>query len=325
MKALSGPCLEVLTMATKINWCDETLNPQGWGCWGPGGTPDNPRVCPGCYAERISHGPYGKCPECREFKPHWHPERLEQPCKWQSPRSIFWQDMGDLWHPYTPAWQIRAVLNAAEATPRHTHLFLTKNPMQYLNYIKQLKKINCFCGVTIRKQSEIKGKMHTITTLSSFGIKVFISYEPALGPVDLSSFIVSRTNLNVAGPDDVIELKKPIHGVIMGGMTGAGADPMHPYWALKVRDDCAVSGIPFMFKQWGEWLHQSQFPNGASFKKLPNGNYAVCELVVKGGLTSKNQQVHEWPDETISVHIGRAKAGRLLDGRTHDALPWTVK
>ena len=32
-------------MPTEIEWCDETLNPQGWGCYGPGGTPEKPQRC----------------------------------------------------------------------------------------------------------------------------------------------------------------------------------------------------------------------------------------------------------------------------------------
>jgi len=43
--------------------------------------------------------------------------------------------------------------------------------------------------------------------------------------------------------------------VIVGGDT----DPMHPDWARSIRDQCQVAGVPFFFKQWGEWLADGQF------------------------------------------------------------------
>jgi hypothetical protein len=29
---------------------------------------------------------------------------------------------------------------------------------------------------------------------------------------------------------------------------------MHPEWARSLRDRCVAAGVPFFFKQWGEWL-----------------------------------------------------------------------
>lgn len=39
--------------------------------------------------------------------------------------------------------------------------------------------------------------------------------------------------------------------MIVGGESGADARPMAPEWARIVRDDRAVSGVPFFFKEWG--------------------------------------------------------------------------
>src|SRR3546814_6072988 len=41
--------------------------------------------------------------------------------------------------------------------------------------------------------------------------------------------------------------------VVAGGESGPGARPMHPDWARSLRDQCAAAGVPFLFKQWGEW------------------------------------------------------------------------
>jgi protein gp37 len=42
-----------------------------------------------------------------------------------------------------------------------------------------------------------------------------------------------------------------IHWVIVGGESGRGARPMKREWVVSIRDQCANSGVPFFFKQWG--------------------------------------------------------------------------
>jgi protein gp37 len=123
-------------MATDIEWCDETLNPLGWGCYGPGGTPEKPQICEGCYALRwAKKSPWCRCEKCREFVPHWHPEALAKPLRWKKHRAIFWQDMGDLWHQAIPREQILETLKICWKTIQHTHIFLTKNPERYLEFV----------------------------------------------------------------------------------------------------------------------------------------------------------------------------------------------
>jgi hypothetical protein len=46
-----------------------------------------------------------------------------------------------------------------------------------------------------------------------------------------------------------------IDWVIVGGESGPGARPMHPDWARSIRDQCVAVGVPFVFKQWGQWRH----------------------------------------------------------------------
>ena len=88
----------------------------------------------------------------------------------------------------------------------------------------------------------------------------FVSYEPALGPINLRS-------IDISGDEEVLplgagwldrleedEVEAPrIDWVICGGESGPHARPMHPDWARSLRDQCATAGVPFFFKQWGEW------------------------------------------------------------------------
>jgi protein gp37 len=42
-----------------------------------------------------------------------------------------------------------------------------------------------------------------------------------------------------------------IDWVIVGEESGPGARPMNPDWVRSLRDQCAETGVPFLFKQWG--------------------------------------------------------------------------
>ena len=118
-------------MSTRIDWCDETINPLGWGCYGPTGTRDNPKPCSYCYAKRFAERNLRGCELCRQFIPHEHPEQLELLKKWKGPKTIFVQSMGDLFHDDIPDEWIQTVFKACEAAPQHRYLFLTKNPKVY--------------------------------------------------------------------------------------------------------------------------------------------------------------------------------------------------
>jgi len=77
-----------------------------------------------------------------------------------------------------------------------------------------------------------------------------------------------------------------IDWVIVGGESGPKARPMDPAWVIEIRNECQALGIPFFFKQWG------------TLRNNPNRN-----------------------DPTAKQNGGTAKGGRLLEGRTWDAMP----
>ena len=191
-------------MPSKIDWCDETVNPLGWGCWGPGGTPAMPQSCSYCYAKAFAKRGLRDCQLCREFVPHWHPEAIDKVYSWKKPKRIFWQSMGDLFHPLTPKWQILTiVLGVVKATPWHTHIFLTKNPAGYLDSDCNPWPKNCYLGATATSTEEFT---KAVILLSEVNAKVkFISLEPILG------FIVP------ARPE-------PVDWLILGALTGQRVD-----------------------------------------------------------------------------------------------------
>ena len=71
---------------------------------------------------------------------------------------------------------------------------------------------------------------------------------------------------------------------------------MHPDWARGLRDQCKAGDVPFLFKQWGEWLGAHQ-----------DGAY--------------DHKPIELNATDSSVRVGKKAAGRLLDGAQHDGFP----
>jgi len=88
---------------------------------------------------------------------------------------------------------------------------------------------------------------------------------------------------------------------------------MHPDWVRSLRDQCQAAGVPFFFKQWGEWA-----PGGAPVGTTMNWIHRI-------GLTyGTGEAIRYVPEdrspETVS-RVGKKQAGRLLDGREHNEFP----
>jgi len=129
-----------------------------------------------------------------------------------------------------------------------------------------------------------------ITACSDLCAAVGISLEPMLGPVKLSERFLALGDRA---------------WVIVGGESGHGARPMHPDWVRSIRDQCVSAGVPFFFKQWGEWL-----PVGEE-----RGKFVIT------GDGSKKRIVEHNGNSALMERVGKKAAGRIIDGRTWDEMP----
>ncbi|MDE2342737.1 MAG: phage Gp37/Gp68 family protein [Betaproteobacteria bacterium] len=111
-----------------------------------------------------------------------------------------------------------------------------------------------------------------------------------------------------------------IHWVIAGGESGPHARPMHPDWARSLRNQCAEAGVPFFFKQWGEWTPQVDRDNDdpdwrADYSLTNRKPEKHCILNIDGGCGFHGDRVH------MMKRVGKKTAGSLLDGREHKEFP----
>jgi protein gp37 len=258
---------------TTIEWTlrpgtiGETLNPTT-GC------NKVDRGCKHCYAE-IMHGrlrAMGSAKYQSEFLGgvKVHPEVLAIPYTWHKPRTVFVNSMSDLFHREVP-WQFtRRFFEVMEQTPRHTYLILTKRPEVALGFAKYYTSLevnqplkpwpkNVWIGTSAHDQKSADLRVPQILQLPA--ALIFLSYEPALGPLNLRTVgtyedrIDALNGVRFAPGTFAAEHRRQrrLDWVIMGGESGPKAEPMQPQWARDMRDQCATAKVPFFFKQWGTW------------------------------------------------------------------------
>ena len=281
---------------TQISWCDHTWNP--WvGC-----TKVSP-ACDGCYAEnlmdrrmgRVEWGGPGKGAGTRA---RTSPHTWNDPFRWQRKAEaagtrpfVFCASLADIFDNQVPAEWRREAFDVMRRTPRLVYLLLTKRPGNIVPMCDEAGGLppNAALGATCEDQPradrnlvDLEMARVILRPLFTFG-----SFEPLLGPIDIDPIAVPGW-------------------VITGGETDQGAHkarPTHPDWFRSLRDQCAAAGVPFHHKQNGEWL---------AIARVGEGGRAVAEALPGH---------HVWPDTVVSRRVGKAHAGRLLDGVLHDARP----
>lgn len=316
---------------SKIEWTDATWNPiTGCSVVSPG--------CTNCYAMRLAgtrlqhHPSRAGLTTDTKAGPVWNGKvRLNEdwltlPLRWKRPRRIFVCAHGDLFHENVPDEWIDKVFAIMALAARHQFQVLTKRSARMQRYLTHAKGRvgeivftnlmrwqglapplraedwrknddrpwplpNVWLGISAEDQRRADERIDDL--LATPAAVRFVSAEPLLGPVDLTRHFHSP-----------IDFADALHWVIVGGESGPGARPMHPAWARDLMRQCSDAGVPFFFKQWGDFLPDDQTsadcPYGTHFGDTPTGRFA---------------------DNMAYCGVGKRRAGRLLDEREHNGMP----
>ena len=236
---------------TPIEWTDHTFNPW-WGCLkvSPG--------CENCYAETFSKrtgrniwGPAQTTDRWRTKGPWRDVLKWDRSARDRGVRErVFCASMSDFFedHPQVSPWRSEACQILERLTNLDIQL-LTKRPENVSRMVPAHWLINwpshIWLGTSVENQAAADER---IPALLSLPAQVhFLSVEPLLGPIDLEDLAYEAAGPEWAGYNPLISW------CIVGGESGPKARPMKPDWARSVRNQCVFAGIPFFFKQWGEW------------------------------------------------------------------------
>ena len=327
---------------SRIEWCQHTFNPF-IGCT---------KVSPGCdhcyaetWAKRSGLVVWGG-ERRRTSDANW---RL--PLKWnaQAEREgrrsrVFCASLADVFDNDVPIEWFTDLLYWIYRTPNLDWLLLSKrigNCRKRLHAAKQAMDFsgnrdfwlwvtawldgdappNVWVGATVVTQEEAD---RDVPKLLQVPARVrFLSIEPMLGPISLrwlpawpenAPIICQRPDSNTTHHLDGL---RRIDWIIAGGESGPKARPMHPEWVRSLRDQCQEAGVPFLFKQHGEWLATTFCDDDMAM--LPSKRTAYVRL--DGSTQDGSDGIDFFGGDEEVAWVGKKAAGRLLDGKLHDEYP----
>jgi protein gp37 len=242
---------------SKIEWTDHTFNPW-WGCVkvSPG--------CQNCYAETLCSrfpGEEGKIwgPAKTTTRRLFGDKHWNDPMRWQKAAAkaekqakVFVASMADVFEDHPKVWGARMRLwRVISETPNLIWLLLTKRPenirrMLPVGWEDHLPD-NVWLGTSTENQEWADKRIPFLLDIRA--AVHFISYEPALGPIDIARYLDRWPTSEHPASQEELERKGAINWVIAGAESGPGAREMSEEWVRQVRDQCADASVSFLYKQ----------------------------------------------------------------------------
>jgi protein gp37 len=288
---------------TGIEWADATFN-FAIGC-----TEVSPG-CTNCYAKTLNNrmkwaegwGP-GKA-RYRTSEKNWDAVRAwnKQAKNANRRPRVFCSSLADWLDDEIPVTWLADLLLLIDETPNLDWLMLTKRPQNFVPrmqavldsgigdtrlivpdlWLKGRAPENVWFGVSTEDQQRVDERIPALLKIPA--TVRWLSVEPLLGPVRLP---LTR------------EVDR-INWVVVGGESGANARGCNTEWVRSILYQCDLWGVPFFFKQWGT--------------KLPIDQRVPPEK------RPENAPPEFWAGDIFTT-VGKAKAGRLLDGVEYSQFP----
>ena len=260
------------------------------------------------------------------------------------PRMIFISDMSDALSAAVSFEYLKAEIIdnvVSKAGCRHIWIWLTKRPQRMAEFDAWLASHdiswpeNLWAMTSLTSQRLVEPRIDALRKVRA--LVRGVSCEPMLGYLELmhyNALDLSTHHRQLKGPDGSYEgqpwmfegykpvehpdwsfAKRGIDWVICGGESGNNADvePMHPAWPRLLRDQCQAAGVPFFFKQWGDYLpHEDAMRLGLHGAHRYVSAFPPTKYLP---LHPPNQPNH------LMFKVGKHRAGRLLDGVEHTDIP----
>jgi protein gp37 len=296
---------------THISWADATFNP--WiGC-----TKVSP-ACDGCYAEHLMAN--------RHKRVVWGGERSRTsegywrgPLNWNrkaiadgSRPFVFCSSLADVFDNQVPAEWRADLFALIRQTPALVWLLLTKRPGMIGKLSAEAGGLppNAALGATFANQEEWDRDSSKLAAAGAAldALFTFGSFEPLLGRIKFGEWM----------PD----------WLITGGETDQGAHkarPQHFDWFREIRDQAAATGKAFHHKQHGEHVEIDGLRCRGGHGSRQDRGPDVFWLTREGERLSlddgRARFLSPYGASAIMKRVGKATAGRMLDGVIHDARP----
>lgn len=254
---------------TTIEWTDSTWNPiTGCSMHSPG--------CTHCYA-LVEHAMRHKAfLNGRKMPPQYsqpfevvqcHPDRLDYPLRWRTPRMCFVNSGADLFHKDVPEEFLDRIFAVIALAQEHTFQALTKREDRMLDYLSRMQDravpISLAitrtpwwdgphaspCAVGTIEDRIAAGPLPNLWPGVSVESKKYLRRLDALRQVPAAVRMVSFEPL-LEDLGDFIDLKG-IGWAVIGGESGKDARSTHVVWIRSLVEQCDAAGVPPFVKQVG--------------------------------------------------------------------------
>jgi protein gp37 len=285
---------------TSIEWTEKTWNPiRGCSVLSAGCT-----NCYAMRTAHRFSGPGGRYEGLtrarKSLGPVWTgevrivPAKIDEPLRWRAPVRIFVNSMSDLFHESIPEAWIDLVWAVMVLAPHHTFQILTKRPHRMRAYLtapdlydrvlraaevlrRERPKLTGVCvenprtrprpwiwlGVSVEDQKTADERIPLL--LECPAAVRWVSYEPALGPVDFDDErdwltplrllpapgAVGGVPVMVSTTSAGVPRHAPLDWIVIGGESGPGARPFDLAWARSTIAQCRTAGTACFVKQLG--------------------------------------------------------------------------
>lgn len=321
-----------------IPWTDETWNPTR-GCSMVG--PD----CAHCYAMAVAGrmsqegGAYKGLVRSTPQGWRWTgvlevvEELIRAPLRWSKPRVVFVDSMSDLFHERLGDLDIAMIWAVMMAADWHVFQVLTKRSPRMARFLATRSPLIDRMLVKLKSEGfavperAYEWPARNVITVVSCGSEAQadrleplvdtvsacrgVSLEPLIGPLDIAPWL-KRT---------AVDGRPAVEWVVVGGESGKhnpDVRAMRPSWARDIRDACTSAGVPFVFKQWGEFG-----PTVLEELAISKGKQAAAQDLEPPPVSlvaTRFAPEGQWPLEEV-YRGGKHATGRLLDGREHLEMP----